>query len=186
MQIIEQMEKAMLIFIQENLRGSFLDGVMIVSSWIGDYAIIWIALGAFLIIFRKTRKGGFDMLISMAVAAVISNLILKNILARPRPFLAIDELTLIISPLNSFSFPSGHACSSFAAATALALTFRGKGALAFIPAAMISFSRIYVGIHYPSDVLCGALIGVLVAWCIYRLTEKKNDLVTIKHTIKNR
>jgi membrane-associated phospholipid phosphatase len=186
MELIQQTDKAMLLFIQENLRCSFLDGLMTAASWIGDYGLAWIALGLTLILFRKTRRGALDMLFTLAVAAIICNLLLKNIIERPRPFMTIDELTLLISPLNDFSFPSGHACSSFASAASLAFTFRGKGALAFIPAAFISLSRIYVGIHYPSDVICGALIGVIVAWFIYKSKIKYPDLADAKHTVENR
>jgi membrane-associated phospholipid phosphatase len=178
LQAIQQTDAAILLFIQDDIRCSFLDPIMKFASFIGDYGLLWIALAAALLIPRKTRRGGIDMLICLAIAAALCNLVFKNLVARPRPFLTVEELDLIIKPLYSYSFPSGHACSSFASAMALTLAFRGKGAWAFIPAVLIAFSRIYVGIHYPSDVLCGAIFGVLISLFTYELSRR---IIRIKH-----
>lgn len=178
LQAIQNIDASILLFIQEDLRCSFLDPIMKFFSFIGDYGLFWIILAAVLLISPKTRRGGIDTLICLAFAAALCNLVFKNLVARPRPFLEIEELELIIAPLLSYSFPSGHACSSFAAATALTLAFRHRGAWAFLPAALITFSRIYVGIHYPTDILCGAIFGVLISLFTYELSRR---IIRIKH-----
>jgi undecaprenyl-diphosphatase len=89
-----------------------------------------------------------------------------------KAYLTVEGLVNLIAPLNSYSFPSGHACSSFAAATALVLAFPGKGGWAFVPAVLIAVSRVYLGVHYPSDVLAGAAIGALGAWGIFILSHR--------------
>ena len=178
LQTIQQIDADILLFIQDHVRCGALDPVMKFASFIGDYGMIWIILAAGLLVSRKTRRGGIDMLVCLAISAALCNLVFKNLVARVRPFLTIEELELIIKPLYSYSFPSGHACSSFASAMALTLAFRGKGAWAFIPAALIAFSRIYVGIHYPSDILCGAVIGVLISLFTYELSRR---IIKIKH-----
>ena len=178
LQAIQQTDASILLFIQENIRCGVLDPIMKAASFIGDYGIFWILLAAILLFFPRTRRGAVDMLVCLAIAAALCNLVFKTLVARERPFLTIEELELIIRPLTSYSFPSGHACSSFACATALTLAFGRRGAWAFLPALVITFSRIYVGIHYPSDILCGAVIGVLISLFTYELSRR---IIKIKH-----
>ena len=162
----------LLLFMQENIRCALLDPVMKAASWVGDVGMIWIAAAVIMLIFKKTRRSGFDLALCLAIAAIICNLAFKNIVQRPRPFLTVSELELIVAPLSSFSFPSGHACSSFASATAIALGQRKYGGWAFLPATLIAFSRVYVGVHYPSDVLTGAVLGFLMSLLVYWLSHR--------------
>ena len=177
--IIQTFDTNALLFIQEYIRFPFLNAVMVFFSAIGNLGLLWIALGLALLIPKRTRRGGFDMLIWLAVAYIVNDLIIKELVARTRPYDAIESLNILVSPLSSYSFPSGHANSSFAAALALTLAFGRKGAWAYIPAALIAFSRCYVGVHYPSDVLAGMLVGTLVAFAVYKLLKKyvKTDLI---------
>ena len=180
-QAITELDGSILLFIQEHLRNPVLTPVMKFASWLGDGGMIWIVAAVILLIFPRTRRGGLDVALCLALASAVNNLVLKNLVARPRPFITFTELEVIIEPLTSYSFPSGHACSSFAAAFAIAWAFRGKGgAWAYLPAALIALSRIYVGIHYLTDVLAGALVGTLCAWAICALTRRfiKSDLMT--------
>ena len=171
--IIQQADEAILLFIQMHVRCGFLNAIMKTASFLGNAGMLWIAAAVVLLALRKTRRAGLDVALSLALSALFNNLIIKNLVCRPRPFLEVEGLKLLISPLYSYSFPSGHACSSFAAATALALCFRGRGgAWAYVPAALIAVSRAYVGIHYPSDVLCGAAFGTLCAWLVYRISRR--------------
>lgn len=162
-QAILDADAAILLFIQENIHCGFLDGIMKALSFIGDSGAVWIALGIVLLCFKKTRMGGLFLLASLAMATVVNNLVLKNLVARPRPYTTIDGLVTVIEQLSSYSFPSGHSASSFASATALTLAFGKKGAWAFIPASLIAISRVYNGVHYPTDIICGAAVGALVS-----------------------
>ena len=160
-------DRAVLLFLQE-LRAPVLTAVLRFFTHLGDSGAVWIALCAVLLILRPTRRGAVELALSLAVTAILCNLILKPIIARPRPFLTIEELELIVPALTSYSFPSGHASSSLAAAMSLTLAYGRRGAWAFVPAVLIAFSRMYVGIHYPSDVIVGALLGCAVAWAVHR------------------
>lgn len=164
-------DESVLLFIQNNLRFALLDPLMIAASRLGDAGMIWIAVGILMLFFKKTRRSGVYLLACLAFASMVNNLLIKNLVARPRPYTALEELILLIDPLTSFSFPSGHACSSFASATALAKTLR-RGWLAFIPAFLIAFSRTYVGVHYATDVLFGALVGAGCSLLLLWLSKK--------------
>lgn len=178
---VTALDGSILLFIQEHIRCGFLTPIMKGASFLGDGGIIWILIAVILLIIPKTRRRGLDMALCLALAAAVNNLLFKNLVARPRPFVTFPEIELLVKPLTSYSFPSGHACSSFAAAFALACAFRGKGGgWAYVPAALIALSRIYVGIHYPTDILAGAAIGTLCAWVVYALSQRfiKGDLLT--------
>lgn len=177
--IIQGFDTNALLYIQDFLRVPFLNSVMVFFSLIGNAGLLWIFLGLVLLIPKRTRRGGFDMLICLLAAYIINDLIIKELVERARPYDTIESLNILVKPLSSYSFPSGHANSSFAAALALTLSFSGKGAWAYIPAALIAFSRCYVGVHYPSDVFVGMLVGTLVAFVVYKLLHKfvKTDLI---------
>lgn len=150
--------------IHDALHGPVLDAVMVFFTRLGDAGFIWLALAAALLINKKTRVYGLAMLLALAVEFLVINLGLKNLTARPRPFLIDPTLaTTLINLPQSWSFPSGHTGSSFAAAVALCLfPWRRTWvrALPLLLAAVISFSRLYLGVHYPTDVLFGLIIGV--------------------------
>lgn len=170
-------DQAVLLFLQE-LRTPALTAVLRFFTHLGDSGAVWIALCVVLLLFRSTRRGGVELALSLAVTAILCNLVLKPIIARERPFLTMEELELIVPALTSYSFPSGHASSSMAAAMSLTLAYGRRGAWAFLLAGLIAFSRMYVGIHYPSDVLAGALLGCAVAWAVHgvwrRWERRKN------------
>ena len=177
--IIQNFDTNALLYIQDFLRVPFLNAVMVFFSTIGNLGLLWIALGLALLIPKRTRRGAFDMLICLAVAYIVNDLIIKELVARARPYDTIESLKIVVNPLSSYSFPSGHANSSFASALALTLAFGKKGAWAYLPASLIAFSRCYVGVHYPSDVFTGMLVGTLVAFTAYKLLQKyvKTDFI---------
>lgn len=178
-QLIQNFDTEALLFIQDFVRAPFSNAIMVFFSTIGNLGFLWIVFGLVLLIPKRTRRGGFDMLICLAVAYIINDLVIKELVARARPYDAIEGLKILVSPLKSYSFPSGHANSSFAAALVLTLAFGKKGAWAYIPAALITFSRCYVGVHYPSDVFAGMIVGTLVALAVYMLLKKyiKTDFI---------
>lgn len=151
-------------FIQTYLRCDLLDGVMPVITRLGDGGILWICSSLLLLVFPKTRKAGAAMAVSLGLEVLCCNVLLKPLVARPRPCDIDPTVELLIPHPEGYSFPSGHTGASFAAASAL---FFGKNRFqipALILAALIGFSRLYLYVHYPTDVLAGALVGIMLGW----------------------
>jgi len=163
MEAILGFDFAILDFIRENIANPVLDVIMKIITHSGDAGIIWIAAALLCLIFKKTRKAGVCMAIALILVLLICNLTLKPIIARPRPFMLREEIELIISAPSGFSFPSGHTASSFAAAVGLFIYHKKLGIAALIWAFLIAFSRLYMYVHYPTDVLAGMVIGILCA-----------------------
>ena len=116
--------------------------------------------------------GGLLVLLSLAFNMVICNLLLKPLVARTRPYDLLGY-EILVRRLGDYSFPSGHTSASFAAATAIYAIDRRWGAAAYVLAALIGFSRLYLGVHFPTDVLAGAVVGILAAKAAQCLLEKK-------------
>ena len=158
------MDGQILIWIQNHLRADWLNPIMRAITSLGNAGAFWILLAAALLLFRRTRKVGLACAISIAIGAVITNLILKNWVARVRPYEAMEALSILVGRPRDFSFPSGHATASFAGAWAVFRNAKSRwrwGAL--ILAILIALSRLYVGVHYPTDVLAETAIGLLSA-----------------------
>lgn len=150
---------AVLDWVQAHLRCGFLDTVVPWITMLGEFGAVWILLALALLLRRDTRKAGLAVTIALVLDLVVCNLLLKNLVARPRPFW-LREITLLVPPPTDYSFPSGHTAASFAAVGAL---WREKNRLkipALVLAAAIALSRIYLYVHYPSDVLGGLLVGL--------------------------
>ena len=173
---MNQFEVSILLWIQENLRG-VLDGFWVFITHLGDGGYLWIAIGVALLLFKKTRAVGISVLLALLINLFITNISLKNIIARPRPFHVNPELMTLIKHPSSFSFPSGHTSGSFTAALVLFHLMPKKiGVPAVVLATMIGFSRMYVGVHYPTDVLGGIVVGIIastVAILVVRFVKEK-------------
>lgn len=169
---VNAIDEAILLFVQDNLRTPALTFIMRLFSRIGDAGIGWIVLGVLLLVFARTRRRGAAMLGALATEYVLCDLVIKKLVLRPRPYLIISQLELLVAQESSTSFPSGHSASSFACAYMLTRLFGKKGAWAYLPAALIAISRIYVGVHYPSDVVAGVLFGTLVGVVMYPLLRR--------------
>lgn len=175
MDTLIQLDGNCLLWIQENLRQDLLDPFWTGITSLGDKGWSWLALSLLLIVFPKTRKIGIMALSAMALCALVTNVCLKNLVARPRPYTQIPGLTALIPAQVDWSFPSGHTTASFASAGIYLQTLPRKyGIPALILAALIAFSRLYVGVHYPTDVLAGMLIGLLGSWIICRIANHSN------------
>ncbi len=157
----------------QQIHAPWLDSVMIFITTLGDEGIFWISVAVLMLIFKKTRKCGVCILLSMGICLIIGNFGLKNIIARPRPFLEAPSVVLKIPTPGEFSFPSGHTMHGFTAATAIFLNFKKPGIAALILAALIAFSRMYLFVHYPTDILGGILLGVLVAVFVVKIIGSK-------------
>lgn len=174
--MITNFEISVLLWIQENLRG-FMDSFWIFITSLADKGIIWIAIGGVLLLFKRTRTVGITVLVALLINDIMTNMILKDLFARPRPYVASAEIVPLIKKLSSYSFPSGHTSVSFSGALVLyRMMPRKVGVPAIILAAMIGFSRLYVGVHFPTDVLGGIVIGIIastLAYYLVRFLEKK-------------
>ena len=154
-----------LLFLQESVRNPILDNIMIFITSLGNGGMIWIAATIALLIPKKTRKAGIMSAAALLGSLIINNNIVKNIVQRPRPFVTFADLQIIIPTPSEFSFPSGHTSSSFAAAAVFYRHLPKKiGLPSVILAGLIGFSRLYVGVHYPTDVIAGVLMGILLSY----------------------
>ena len=154
-----------LLFLQESVRNPILDNIMIFITSLGNGGMIWIAATIALLIPKKTRKAGVVSAVALLGSLIINNNIVKNIVQRPRPFVTFTDLQIIIPIPSEFSFPSGHTSSSFAAAAVFYRHLPKKlGLPSVILAGLIGFSRLYVGVHYPTDVIAGVLMGILLSY----------------------
>ena len=191
-------DAGLLIYIQEHLRSDLLTPFMTFITHTGDSGFIWIIVCILLVIIPRTRRIGIIAGSSIALVALITNVFIKNIVARTRPYEAVEGLVNLIEKQKDYSFPSGHTGASFAVAGALiiiailglpivaesgrlsktkmTLAYNLCAVTALIYALIIAYSRLYVGVHYPTDVLGGLILGIvtsIAAYFIYRIAIKK-------------
>lgn len=163
MSFIQGIDIQILNFIQEAMKSSTMDTVMQIITLLGNWGFIWIVITVLLLVSKNYKISGLKLLLALLMCTVLGSVILKPLIARPRPFTLDSSVSLLIATPSDFSFPSGHAMSAFAAATIIFFTDHKYGLFAFILAVLMAFSRLYLYVHYPSDVICGAIMGVLVA-----------------------
>lgn len=169
-------EEDFLLFLQESVRNPILNKVMQFITSLGDAGLVAILACIVLLCVKKYRKAGVTASLSLILDFLVVNLLLKNLVARIRPYDALEELLLITKRPSDFSFPSGHSGACFAVASVMFLCLPRKwGIPALAAAALISFSRLYVGAHYPTDVIGGIVIGCLTGWTAYRLIWKHKN-----------
>ena len=174
--MITLVDFSVLDFIQSTMKCAFMDFVMAFFSYIGESGGIWIICALILLCFRKTRATGVMVLCAMAAGYIIGEIGLKNIICRPRPFIIKpDVVPNVIPPLN-YSFPSGHSCSSFAAATVLIMRDKRIGIPSLCAAFLIAFSP-KLSNSSLSDVICGVILGIICA-IVTVIVFKKTKLDT--------
>ncbi len=161
----EHFDLPILEWIAGNLQSAFMDTVMPIITLLGDAGIFWIAIAVVLLLIPKYRKAGLSMGIALVMGLIVCNLTMKPLFQRPRPYdyqlLHFGrEIKLLIEAQHDFSFPSGHTLASFEAATALALHNKKMGIPALVLACLIAFSRLYLYVHYPTDVLFSVAMGI--------------------------
>ncbi len=166
------MELRFLDFLQ-TIHTPLLDKILAFITSLGNAGIIWIVLAVVLLILPKTRKAGIIVAAALLMDLILCNLILKNLVARVRPYDVNTAIAILIKKPLDFSFPSGHTAASFAAMTALFLAKMKKAWIAaLVLAVLIAFSRLYFYVHYPTDVLGGAIVGILSGIIGYAIVEK--------------
>jgi undecaprenyl-diphosphatase len=151
-------------FIYDHFRSGILDILMPIITTLGSGGMIWIALAIVLLISRRYRNAGIAIVIALVLDVIVCNVILKPLVARIRPFDLNTAVQLLIARPTDYSFPSGHTAASFAATSALYFCQQRFWKPALVLAILISFSRLYLYVHYPSDVLAGAVLGIIIGY----------------------
>jgi undecaprenyl-diphosphatase len=149
----------------DSIHNPVLDSIMVFITHLGDAGIFWIAISVVLLFFKKYRKIGVVSLGALILSVLFTNVIIKNLFDRVRPFMydeAVRQRLLIAEPFDS-SFPSGHSSASMAAAVSIFIYNKKIGIPALAAALLIAFSRLYLFVHFPTDVLTGLILGILYA-----------------------
>ena len=174
--LAEHFDLPVLDWIAENLTFPQLDRLMPLITKLGDHGIFWIGLTVLLLLMPKCRKAGLSMALALVMGLLVCNVVMKPLFARIRPYdyqLLIHNrvIPLLIQAESDFSFPSGHTIASFEAATALCIRNRESGIPALILACLIAFSRLYLYVHYPTDVLCSVILGIGIAFLASKIVD---------------
>lgn len=164
-------EFAFLYFLQE-LHNPLLDKVMVFFTSLGNAGLLWIGLAVVMLFFKKYRKCAISIGIALVFKELIGNVILKELIMRERPCWIDPTVELLVNSPSSFSFPSGHTFDAFAASVTVFLNHKKEGIAAMIVAALIAFSRMYVFVHFPTDILGGMVLGTGVAVLAYFIVHR--------------
>ena len=175
MVLLQQMDTDVLMWLQENFRQDGLNRVFSFFTRLGNNGELWIALLVVLFIIPPFRRMALTAVASLISSALLVEFVIKPLVARVRPYVTVEGLFSLVGPERSYSFPSGHSATAFAVAYVLARMLPVKyGAPILLLAALMAFSRLYVGVHYPTDVLAGVLVGVLVGETCYQIQKALN------------
>ena len=169
---ITQIDFSILDFIQENLKCDFLDWLMVLLSRLGEGGILWFAIAIPMLFFKKSRTCGVVMILSMGVTLLLGEFLFKNLVGRARPCNINTDIEMLVKRPSSYSFPSGHTSASFASATTVFQWNKKVGVLALVLAVLVAFSRLYNYVHFPTDVLAGALFGIFASIFVYYFFRK--------------
>ena len=183
---LSKMEGPFLLWVQETLRGGAADSVVSFYTKLGNAGMLWIALCILCLVFPKTRRAGIAGALALLMSLLLTNGIIKHLAARTRPWLVVEGLIPLVAEHDPNSFPSGHTSAAFAAACAWQHTLpeRWMRVTVWIMAVCMGLSRLYVGVHFPTDVLCGTLVGILcgqLGWCLLRICENRLGWKRQKH-----
>lgn len=165
-------EFAILDFIQKYMTSPIMDKVMVFITTLGNAGGLWIIAALLMICSKKYRTTGIMLAAGLLGSLIIGNLILKPAVARLRPFQIKDGVELLIAAPHDFSFPSGHTLASVICATVLLLRERKLGYIALPLAILIAFSRLYLYVHFPTDVLAGAIIGIITGFASVKAVNR--------------
>ena len=171
------LDGAFLLWLQD-LRTPILNALFSFYTQLGNAGLVWIVLSAAMLLHPRTRKAGFWALIAMLFGLLVTNVLLKHLVARTRPWLVVEGLTALVDERDPNSFPSGHTCAAFACCLTwarFAVRRRGK-ALCLALAVLMGLSRLYVGVHFPSDVIAGCAVGCLCALLAWAVQGKAEEL----------
>lgn len=173
---IQNIDWSVLHWIRDTLQCGALDVLMPIITMLGNGGCVWLLAAIAMLISKKYRRYGLAMLAGLAAGVLIGNLGMKNIFARPRPCW-LETVTLLIASPTDYSFPSGHTLASVIGAYVVTAANRKFGIIAIPLAALVAFSRLYLYVHFPSDVLASVVLGVVIAFVSVTLFDrlKKRD-----------
>ena len=169
---MQNIEFAILDFIREYMTSPIMDKIMVGITSLGNSGAIWIVLAILMLCSKKYRKTGIILAIGLIGSLVIGNIILKPLFHRLRPFQIKEGIELLISAPHDYSFPSGHTLASVISATILLIREKRIGIYALVLAILIAFSRLYLYVHFPTDILGGAVIGAIIGFFSVKIGEK--------------
>ena len=157
----------------QTLHTPVLDKFMTSVTKLGNAGIFWIILTVLFLLIPKMRKTGVVMAAALIIDLLLCNVLLKNLVARTRPYDVNTGIQLLVAKLRDYSFPSGHTAASFASVTALYLSGERRiGLIALVISCLIAVSRLYLYVHYPTDVLAGMLFGLILGFFAYWIATK--------------
>jgi len=163
----------------QSIHNDVLDVIVPLVTKLGDGGIFWGIVILLLLILVKDKRVGLTGVLALALDVLICNVILKNVVQRDRPCWLDPSIQLLVESPDDFSFPSGHSAFSFAAATVIVQYYKKWGIAALILAALIAVSRLYLFVHFPTDVICGTMVGIfcgIISGIIVRsYFEKRNN-----------
>lgn len=177
---LHQFDVNILFYIQEHIKSPVLDRVMVFFTRLGDAGLIWFAVAFLLLSTKRYRKCGIYLVLTIYLTMLLSDEVLKHIFHRIRPCNVYDQVQLLIRRPHSFSFPSGHTMIGFASATVLYYYHRNFGIAGYILAFLIAISRIYLFVHYPTDILGGIVFGIVSTAILIFGLNKVNDILENK------
>ena len=172
--LIQKIDVTILVFINNNMHSPFMHKTMVAITSLGNIGAIWIVIAVALIISKKYRNIGFMVILALILGSILGEGIIKHVVKRLRPSFNLQSINLMIANPASYSFPSGHTTSSFAAAGILSRYLKKYSLEIFSLAALIAFSRLYLYVHYPSDVLAGIILGLLCSKATLYIFSKTN------------
>lgn len=165
------MDFKILEFIRIHFKCRTMDFIMKNISTLFNFSIAWMIMGVVLLTFKNTRLIGYEIFVSLTLELFICNVFVKRLSKRARPFTKKEEINLLINPPKDYSFPSGHTLCAFMCATIIFTHYIYGGIALYFIAFVIAFSRMYLYVHYPSDVLAGALMGIIIALISNQVVE---------------
>lgn len=184
MDSIEKIDYFILEFIRTKIKNPIMDKIMVYITRLGDLDALWIGIALIFLNVDNYHENGITIIVSLILCGIIGNLILKNLFTRTRPYDVKDAITLLISKPKDYSFPSCHTMASVAAAYVIFNVDYRLGIISWIIALLIAFSRMYLYVHYPSDVVAGAVIGILIgAFSIYIMNLEFIEKIMIRSLV---
>jgi undecaprenyl-diphosphatase len=145
---------------------------MVIFSTLGNMGAVWILVALIFLAMKRYRACGIVILMGMTIGLIVGNGVIKNLIARQRPSWINEQIVLLVKNPWDYSFPSGHTMHSVIAATIIYRGNRKMGIAAYALASIIAFSRLYLYVHYPTDILGGILIGVIIAISVIAIYDK--------------
>lgn len=176
----ESLELEILDKIQQIFKSPFMDFVMPKITFLGNAGMLWIVICLVLLFSKRYRKTGITMALSLVTVLVVGLIVIKPLIMRPRPFMLNHGAALLISAPKDFSFPSGHTLASFTAALVLFDENKAWGTAALILAALIAFSRLYLYVHFPTDIAAGIVLAILIKSVCCRIIKRAEKRKIVK------